>query len=49
MNTPRKPPADMVSLSPQLVKLGMQLEFSLYDENGHMLLAKEQTVDSPRI
>jgi HD-GYP domain-containing protein (c-di-GMP phosphodiesterase class II) len=49
MNDPRKPPIDMVSLSPQLVKLGMQLEFSLYDENGHMLLAREQTVDSPRI
>ncbi len=41
--------ANRVQFSPQLLKLGMLLDFTLYDEHGRMLLARRQRIDSQHL
>ena len=41
--------ANRVQFSPHLLKLGMLLDFTLYDEHGRMLLARRQRIDSQHL
>lgn len=38
-----------VPLPPKALKLGMVLNLTLYDEQGHMLLARDQRIDTPHL
>lgn len=49
MFSARAPGPSRVELSPKLLKLGMVLDFSLYDEHGRMLLARRQRIDSQHL
>lgn len=41
--------ANRVQFPPHLLKLGMVLDFTLYDERGRMLLARHQRIDSQHL
>lgn len=45
----RQPGPSRIELSPKLLKLGMVLDFTLYDEHGRMLLARRQRIDTPHL
>jgi len=49
MIQPRQSGPSRVELSPKLLKLGMVLDFTLYDEHGRMLLARRQRIDTPHL
>lgn len=49
MATHRNAGTNRVQLSPHLMKLGMRLDFTIYDEHGRMLLARNQMLNDQHL